>query len=215
MLAVDRREAVLQIVQAAGAFLIEDDPARDLFLEKEPLPPLAKQDAEGHVIYVRSLTKFVVPGLRIGALCARGAAGTRLKAARIVNDFFVAGILQETALEFLASPAWRRHMRTVRTILRARRDALVEVVRQDLSQTSLLLVPEGGLHLWLKLPDRVNDVHLSEELRREGVVVSAGRHWFPAEPPGSFLRISYGGAEIDILSEGIAVLARVLDATMV
>ncbi len=213
-LAVDRREAVLQIVRSAGAFLIEDDPARDLFLKKEPPPPLASQDPEGHVVYVRSLTKFVVPGLRIGALCARGAAGARLKAARIVDDFFVAGILQETALEFLASPAWRRHMRTVRTILRTRRDALVEVVRRDLSQTSLPLVPEGGLHLWLKLPDEVDDVRLAEELRREGVAVSAGRHWFPAEPPASYLRISYAGADIDILSEGMAVLARLLDARM-
>ena len=70
-LAGDRREAVLRIVRSAGAFLIEDDPARDLFLEKEPPPPpLARQDPEGHVIYVRSLTKFVVPGLRVGVLCA-------------------------------------------------------------------------------------------------------------------------------------------------
>ncbi len=211
MLANDRRDAVLRIVYSAGAFLIEDDPARDLFLDKEPLPPLASQDPEGHVVYVRSLTKFVVPGLRVGALCARGAAGARLKAARIVNDFFVAGILQETALEFLTSPAWRRHMRTVRKILRVRRDALVEVVRRDLPQASLSLVPSGGLHLWLKLPDEVDDVLLAEELRREGVLVSAGRHWFPAEPPGSFLRISYAGAEIDVLSEGVAVLGRVLD----
>ncbi len=211
MLANDRRDAVLRIVYSAGAFLIEDDPARDLFLDKEPLPPLASQDPEGHVVYVRSLTKFVVPGLRVGALCACGAAGARLKAARIVNDFFVAGILQETALEFLTSPAWRRHMRTVRKILRVRRDALVEVVRRDLPQASLSLVPSGGLHLWLKLPDEVDDVLLAGELRREGVLVSAGRHWFPAEPPGSFLRISYAGAEIDVLSEGVAVLGRVLD----
>jgi len=151
-------------------------PALDLFLRKEsPLPPRASQDAEGHIVYVRSLTKFVVPGLRIGALCARGAAGARLKAARIVNDFFVAGILQETALEFLASPAWRRHMRTVRKVLRARRNALIEVVRRDLPEASLSLVPEGGLHLWLKLPEEVDDLRLAEQLRREGVAVSAAR----------------------------------------
>ncbi len=211
-LATERREAVLRTVRSAGAFLIEDDPARDLFLEKEPPPsPLVSQDHEGHVVYVRSLTKFVVPGLRVGALCARGAAGARLKAARIVDDFFVAGILQETAVEFLTSPAWRRHMSTVRKILRVRRDALVEVVRRDLPQASLSLVPSGGLHLWLKLPDEVDDVLLAEELRREGVLVSAGRHWFSAEPPGSFLRISYAGAEIDVLSEGVAVLGRMLD----
>ncbi len=213
-LAVDRREDVLDILRTAGAFLIEDDPARDLYLEKQPPPPpLASQDPDGHVVYVRSLTKFVVPGLRVGVLCARGAARARLKAGRIVNDFFVAGILQETALEFLASTEWKRHLRRIRSVLRSRRDALVGAIRRDLPQTSLSLVPDGGLHLWLELPDEVDDVRVAEQLRTAGVVVSAGRHWFPAEPPGPFLRTSYAGAEIDVLTEGVTILERVLNDT--
>ncbi len=114
----------------------------------------------------------------------------------------------------LLEGAWRRHMRNVRTIVRTRRDALVEVVRRDLPKASLSLVPSGGLHLWLKLSDEVDDVSLADEVGRAGVMVSAGRHWFPAEPPGSFLRISYAGADIDVLSEGVAVLARKLDTMM-
>ena len=73
-------------------------------------------------------------------------------------------------------PKYKALLHTVRNILRTRRDALVEVVRRDLSQTNLPLVPEGGLHLWLKLPGKVDGIYLSEELRGEDVVVSAGRH---------------------------------------
>ena len=116
--------AVLDAVAGAGAFLLEDDWARDLSADADPPPPLAADDADGHVVYVRSLTKSAAPGLRVAGIGARGAAGARLRAARIVDDFFVSGPLQEAALEVVSAPGWRRHRRRLRAELRARRDAL-------------------------------------------------------------------------------------------
>ena len=81
----DRREAVLRAAKGAGAFVIEDRWARDFALEGEPSPTLASGDPDGHVVYVRSLTKILATGMRIAALCAKGPAGERLKAARRVK----------------------------------------------------------------------------------------------------------------------------------
>lgn len=209
-LATGRRRAVLEAVGGAGAFLIEDDSMRDLTFEGDPPPPLVGEDTDGHVVYIRSLTKSVAPGMRIAALCARGSAGARLKAARVVGDFFVSGVLQETALEFLSSPARQRHLRRVRSALRERRDALVGAVRRELPGLSLALVPRGGLHLWLRLPDGAEDELVAEELRRDGVAVNAGGDWFPAEAPAPYLRIGYAGAQAEILVRGVAALGGVL-----
>lgn len=208
----ERRKAVLEVAREANAFVIEDDWARDFALEGDPPPPLATHDPDGHVVYVRSLTKSLAPGMRVGALCARGAAGERLKAARIVGDFFVAGPLQEAALEVLSSPAWPRHLRRLRKVLKSRRDALVASVRERLPMARLTLVPDGGLHVWVRLPDELDDGLVAESALRAGVMVSAGRRWFPAEPTGSFLRLSYVGAEPGVLTEGVHLLNRVLEA---
>jgi DNA-binding transcriptional MocR family regulator len=115
VLAPERRAAVLEAVGRAGAFLVEDDYARDLALDGEPQPPLVAEDEDGHVVHLRSLTKATAPGLRVAALIARGPAGARLRAARVVDDFFVAGPMQEAALEVVSPPpsaatgaAWRR-----------------------------------------------------------------------------------------------------------
>ena len=210
-LSPERRTAVLDSARAAGAFLIEDGSMRDFALGGTPAPPLVGEDSDGHVVYIRSLTKSVAPGMRIAALCARGAARARLKTARVVGDFFVSGVLQETALEFLASPAWERHRRRAGTALKERRDALVAEVEERLPQASLALVPRGGLHLWLGLPDGLDDARIAAEAGRAGVVVSPGGHWFPAEPPGPFVRLSYGGADAGALRDGVAVLSRVVD----
>ena len=98
--------------------------------EADPPPPLAADDPDGHVVYVRSLTKSAAPGLRVAGIGARGAAGARLRAARIVDDFFVSGPLQEAALEVVSAPGWRRHRRRLRAALRERRDALAAALQR-------------------------------------------------------------------------------------
>src|SRR5262249_62037056 len=98
VLAEQRRGAVLEAVADAGAFLIEDDWARDLVLDGPAPRPLATADRDGHVVYVRSLTKIAAPGLRVAAIVARGPAFARLRATRLVDDLHGSGVLHETAL---------------------------------------------------------------------------------------------------------------------
>lgn len=209
-LSPERRAAVLDAVSAAGAFLVEDDYARDLALDGEPPPPLVADDRDGHVVYVRSLTKAAAPGLRVAALAARGPAGARLRSARVIDDFFVSGPLQDAALDLVSSPAYRRHRRRVAGVLRERRDALVTAVARYLPAARLDVVPAGGLNLWLRLPDEVDDVALAAEAARAGVIVSPGRACFPGDAEGPYLRLSFAGAPADDLARGVRILGDLL-----
>jgi DNA-binding transcriptional MocR family regulator len=210
LLPADRRAAVLEAVEAAGAFLIEDDWARDLAIDADPPPPLQASDRDGHVVYLRSLTKVAAPGLRVAAVGARGAVGARLRAVRMVDDLFVSGPLQEAALELVSSPAWRRHRRRLRAALRERRDALAAALARHLPEVRVTGRPAGGLHLWVALPDGVDDVALAATAATRDVVVFPGRPWFPAEPPGPFLRLTFAAAPPDALDEGVRRLATAL-----
>ena len=212
VLAPERRAAVIAATARASAFLIEDDWARDFTLEGDPPPPLAPQDRDGHVIYVRSLTKCAAPGLRIGAICARGAALERLRAARLVDDFFVPGILQETALQLVSARSWPRHLRSLCAALRTRRNALAAALRLHLGPDCLPSLPAGGLHLWCALPRGVSDLEVERRAAERGILVSAGRHWYPAEPAGSFLRLSFAAADPDWIDGCIKDLAGIVHA---
>ncbi|MER7008117.1 PLP-dependent aminotransferase family protein [Dactylosporangium sp. NPDC000555] len=209
-LAPARRAAVMAEVRAAGAFLIEDDYARDLAIDADPLPPLVTGDPDGHVVYLRSLTKSAAPGLRVAAIGARGAAGARLRAARVLDDFFVAGPLQQAALDFVTSPAWSRHLRTLRSQLRARRDALLDAIRRHLPELPPPPVPRGGLHAWLRLPDGADDVAVTTAAAARQVVVFPGRPWYAAEPDAPYLRLTFAAAPPYQLDEGVRRLARAL-----
>ncbi|HWK25569.1 MAG TPA: PLP-dependent aminotransferase family protein [Solirubrobacter sp.] len=200
-LAAERRRPVLEAVRAAGAFLIEDDAFRDLAFDPPPAS-LFEQDPDGRVVQLRSLTKPAAPGLRIGALIARGPALARLRAARIVEDLYVSGPLQEAALELVGSSAWRTHLRRVRRVLRERRDALAAAWGERVS------LPGGGLNLWVRVPS--DDRELALRAAAAGVIVSPGHPFFVAEPPGRFLRLTFAAEPPDRLAQAVARLRAIM-----
>ncbi|GAA3854646.1 PLP-dependent aminotransferase family protein [Saccharothrix violaceirubra] len=211
-LAVHRRAEVLSVLSGAGAFLLEDDYARDLAIDGTPPSPLAADDVHGHVIHLRSLTKSAAPGLRLAGIGARGAAGARLRTARVMDDFFVAGPLQEAALDVLSSPAWRRHLAALRIALRTRRDTLLAALATHLPEVVPVTVPKGGLHVWVRLPEDWDDLEVTSAAIANGVVVSPGRPWHAGDPPGPHLRLTYGAAGPEILAEGVRRLAEAAHA---
>lgn len=208
-LAGHRRRQIIELAEQHSLFVIEDDYARYLGIDGDPPPPLTAQDPNGHVVHIRSLTKPVGPGMRVAALCARGPALARLRAAKMLDDFYVAGPVQEAAVEFLNSPAWPRHNRQVRRALGERRDALLGSLGRLIPEIEVAAVPRGGMHLWVRLPDGLDDRDVAAAAHAEGVMVGEGTPWFPAESDHSHLRLTFGETPVPVIGEAVSRLAKV------
>lgn len=204
VLATERRRQIVDVARAAGAFVIEDDFARYLG-HGGPVPrPLVADDRDGTVVYLTSLTKPAAPSLRIGALIARGPVMERMRAVRLIDDFFVTRPLQEAALELISSPSWDRHVRALATALRERCRALATAVARHLPEWTIERLPTGGLHLWLRLPGGADDTVAAANARQQGVAVSAGRRYFASEPPEACLRLGFAATnDLAELAEGV------------
>lgn len=205
----ERGRQVLDVVRTHGAFLLEDDWAHDFGITTTPTA-LATQDDSGHVVYLRSLTKSVSPAIRVAGLVARGAARDRLLADRGAESMYVSGLLQAAALDVVTQPAWERHLRGLRTQLRARRDLLVASLAEHAPQVLVEHVPAGGLHLWGRLPDDTDLASVIAGCEAAGVVLAPGTEWFPAEPTAPFVRLSFAGPEPARFPDGAKVLGEVL-----
>jgi DNA-binding transcriptional MocR family regulator len=207
-LGAERRRAVLEVAAKAGAFIIEDDYARELTLDGTALPPMFAQ-ADGRVVYIRSLSKCAAPSLRVAAVIAKGAVMNRLRTTRAVDDLFVSLELQEVALELVTSSGWQKHLKRLRDRLRARRDTSLNALAQHFPQARITHVPTGGFSLWLELPAGTNEIEFARDATNAGVQISAGRAWFPAEAPGAFFRLSFAACDHHTLEEGIKRLGRI------
>ncbi|MFE5484199.1 PLP-dependent aminotransferase family protein [Streptomyces sp. NPDC056527] len=212
VLASERRRQILDVARASGAFVIEDDFARHLGHGGAVPRPLVADDRDGTVVHVTSLTKPAAPSLRIGALVARGPVMERMRAVRLVDDFFVTRPLQEAALEVLSSPSWDRHVRSLGTALRERCAVLSAAVAQEIPGATLSGPPTGGLHLWVRLPPGVDDTILTSAARQHGVAVSPGSRYFATEPPAAHLRLGFAAtADHAELTQGVRRLGAALD----
>jgi DNA-binding transcriptional MocR family regulator len=205
----DERRDILAVVRSRGAYLIEDDWAHDFAIEGDVMPLLA-DDADGHVVYIRSLTKSLSPSLRVGAVVARGPALARIQADRTVDDLYVSGVLQSAAVDVLRDPGWRSHLVRLRAQLRGRRDELARQVEAHLGPDALTFLPRGGLNLWVRLADNVDVTGLVERSRNAGVMVAPGTDWFPTEPTGAFIRLNYSAARPEQFAAAMTTVAAVL-----
>ncbi|SFT90891.1 transcriptional regulator, GntR family [Arthrobacter sp. ov118] len=201
---------VLDVVRRHGAFLVEDDWAHDFGITTDATP-LAVHDDSGHVVYLRSLTKSVSPGIRVAAMIARGPARDRILAARGAESMYVSGVLQAAAFDVVTQPGWQTHLRGLRHQLQARRDLLVSSLREYAPLAHVEHVPRGGLNLWARLPDGTDVGQLVRDCEAEGVIVAAGDEWFPAEPAGPYIRLNYAGPNPGAFQEGARILGRVLE----
>ncbi|TXJ71832.1 PLP-dependent aminotransferase family protein [Streptomyces lavendulae] len=214
VLAPARRAEVLGIARAAGAFVVEDDFVRRLVhADAGPLPrPLAADDPDGVVVHVGSLTKATSPSFRVSALAAHGPVLERLRAIQVVDSFFVPRPLQEAALELVGSPAWPRHLRSLSGELKERRDAMTGALALRLPELALPHIPSGGYHLWARLPEGTDDDAFSAAALRAGVALTPGRPYFSAEPPASYVRLSFAAvAGAGEITEGVRRLRTACD----
>lgn len=205
----ERAGQVLDIVREHGAFLIEDDWAHDFGITSSSAP-LAARDDSGHVVYLRSLTKSVSPAIRVAGLIARGPARDRILSDAQSQSMYVSGALQAAALDVVTQPAWRTHLRSLRQQLRSRRDLLIDALREHAPDAHLESIPAGGLNLWLRLPDDTDLVQFARECETRRVIVATGDSWFPAEPPGRYMRVNYSGPNPGAFPEAAEVIGRVL-----
>ena len=203
--------AVLEAVRRRGAFLIEDDWAHDLAIDAEPRP-IAALDDDGHVIYLRSLTKSVSPALRVAAIIARGPARERILTDRAAVSMYVSGVLQSAALDVVTQPGWRTHQRTLRDRLRERRDLLLSSLRDHAPMVHVAATPLGGLNVWARLPEGTDVNQVVQACAISGLIIAPGAEWFPAEPSGPYVRLNYSGESPDRFPEAARILGEQLAA---
>ena len=213
VLATHRRAEVLDAAAAAGAFILEDDWARWLGHGPTPPPPLIRDDVDGHVVTVTSLTKAAAPSLRVGAIAARGPVLQRIAAMRLVDSFFVPRPLQETAVELVTSAGWQAHLRSLSAMLRQRFEMLAASVVKHLPECTFPR-PAGGICLWLRLPRGADDHGVVERGLAHGVAASPGRFFVIGEPEHPHLRLSFAAIDSVSIHEAVRRLARALAESM-
>ena len=204
------RQALLAIAARCGKPVVEDAYEQDLRIDGRPVAPLAALDTTGGVVHLASFSKSLFPGVRVGAMAARGRLVDALLALKQSSDLSDAMPLQAGLAGFLESGDYAKHLARLRRVMRGRRDALLEALAQYLPPGARFARPEGGYQVWVELPDAIDTSELLPDAVAAGVLFAPGAQFHHDRRPSHGLRLRYAMADEAELREGAAVLGEVV-----
>ena len=207
---VDHRRRLLEIAARHRKPVIEDGYETDLRFSGRAIPSLAALDRTGLVLHLFSFSKSLFPGARVGAITAHGRLIEALLALKQATDLSDALPLQAALAEFAASGAYDRHLGRVRRVLRERCDALLDALAREMPDGTRWTRPDGGLQLWVELPEEIETRDLLSDAAVAGVFFAPGSQFNHDGRSSNCLRLTFAMAEPEALRAGVAALARVI-----
>ncbi|MCC3654337.1 PLP-dependent aminotransferase family protein [Streptomyces sp. S07_1.15] len=209
-LPAERRQAVAGTARRHGLWIVEDDPYGELRFEGSPVPWIASLGAAAdRTVLLGSFSKIMAPGLRLGWLRAPAALRRACVIAKQALDLHSSTIDQAAAARYLADADLDAHLARVRAAYRTRRDALLDGLPAALPDGSRWNRPDGGMFLWVRLPDGHDATALLREAVTHDVAYVPGAPFHAGPPDPATLRMSFTTHTPEEIGEGLLRLAKV------
>ena len=220
-LSLERRKRVLELAVKYQTLVVEDDPYGDLYFDAPPPASLLALSPEvpgsrEWLAHCGSLSKVLSPGLRIGWLIANPELLAKAVMCKQFSDAHTSTFAQATAAQYLQAGHMPATLAKVRKVYASRAKAMMDALRSELGDAVEFTEPQGGLFLWVRLTGKGGKLADANELAKraieQGVAFVPGAPFFSQNPDVSTLRLSFATADEDKIREGVARLAKALNA---
>ncbi len=202
----ERRQAILAVAQKYGLPIYEDDAYEDLRWAGERSPAIHSYDDTGRVLYSGTFSKILGPGMRLGFLVAPVEVMPQINAmhwGRPASEFALLA-----ALYYLRDHL-DDHVAEISSILETRCNAMIEAIGEDMGASVTVSHPDGGLYLWVEMPEGTDTVPLVQKAREQGLTYLPGTSFSPSGGGRHCLRLCFGYETPERIREGIDVLTNV------
>jgi 2-aminoadipate transaminase len=206
----EKRRSILALARKHGVAILEDDHSSELRFSGSPIPSIrALADPSDNVFYVRGFGKVFLPGTRLGYVLTPPHARRSLLALKAHSDLHTNGIMQGAMAQFLARRNYPKILERMKKAYAAKQRQLIRSLSAGMPAGTLIGRPEGGLSLWLTLPEGTEVSELYYRAVRRGVAFVAGEVFYASHVNPRTLRVSFGLVGDDLLEEGVSRLCSV------
>lgn len=202
----ERRLRILELAQQFGFAVLEDDYDHEFHFASQPLLPMAAYAPE-HVIYLGSLSKLLLPTLRIGFIVAPRAIMPALAHAVSVTDGMGNRLTEDAAADLIVSGELQRHALKVRRVYGERRRLFAERLRARFRDGAAFDLPDGGLAFWLRFPGLDLDA-MEARAGDAGLRFASSRSYMARDDAPRGLRIGFASLDAAEASRAIDALHR-------
>lgn len=206
----DKRQRVAQLAARYRVPVVEDDPYSALRFDGEALPPIKAYDNIGTVFYLGSFSKMLAPALRLGWMIVPEALNEKITVMREAIDLESSALIQRTAAEYLSRGLLDAHLQRLNAVNKERAGALLAALDEYLGDIATWTQPEGGLFVWVTLPETVDTWQLFDAALARDVAFIPGSAFAVDSGYHNTMRLNFSKLPPHDLREGVQRLASVI-----
>ncbi|MHC4728429.1 MAG: aminotransferase-like domain-containing protein [Planctomycetota bacterium] len=205
----DKRLKLTDICRGRNMILVEDDPYGELRFMGEDLPSM-RSYLEDNIVLLGSFSKIISPGLRLGWISAKKDVMEKIVIAKQASDLHSNYLSQRIVFQYLVDNDIDKHILKIREIYKKQRNLMVSAIEKLFPEEVKCTRPEGGMFLWITLPDKISSLELFEAAQRENVAFVPGNAFYVDGGGSNALRLNFSNSDAGKIEEGIKRLAKVI-----
>lgn len=207
------RRDIAARARSADFWLVEDDPYGELWYRTPP-PPSLRMWAPERTIRLGSLSKILAPGLRLGYVVAPPQAIDLLVRLKQGTDLQTGTLTQRAAARVMRSGLLDEHLPRIRAIYATQCAAMLEALESCMPDGVTWTRPDGGMFVWVTLPERVDANELLTSAVERGVIFAPGDGFYAIDPPANTLRLSFSNVPPERIRIGVGILSELIRAAI-
>lgn len=204
-----RRREVADLIRGTGTFLVEDDAYGELNFSGKSLPSF-REYIPDQTIITGSFSKILAPGMRLGWIVAPKPVMDQIVVAKQASDLHSNYLSQRIAMEYLNHADIDAHIRTIQAAYWHQCEVMQEEIARLFPPSVTCTRPQGGMFVWVTLPDGVDSMKVFDAAIREQVAVLPGSPFYIDGGGKNTLRVNFSNSTDEKIREGISRLARVI-----
>lgn len=223
-LSLERRQKLVELAEAYGVPIVEDDPYGQLRYEGEHLPSVVQIDNNyrcnnsnsycGNVIYLSTFSKTLAPGIRLAWVVAPPEVVRKLTQAKQGTDLHTSTFNQIVAHEVSKGGFLDQHIRLIRKVYLERRNIMLASLDRSFPPGTDWTHPQGGLFLWATIPEPLKSVDVLKNAIAEKVAFVPGYSFYPNGGGENTMRLNFSYASPENIQVGIARLGSVIEKSI-
>ena len=206
----DRRKKLIELAHEYDFLIVEDNPYSELRYSGKPVKPVKHFDTEGRVIYLGTFSKILAPGFRIGWIAAEPHFIRKIEIAKQAIDLCTNTFSQVIAWKYVADGYLDRQIPKIIEFYRPRRNAMLEALEEYMPEGVRWTKPEGGMFVWVILPEGIDTKMIFEKAVARGVAYVPGEAFFAHRDVKNTMRLNFTYVPEEKIKEGIKRLAEVI-----
>ena len=212
-LSLQERKMLVALAEKYDFLIVEDSPYRELRYEGEHIPTMYSLSPD-HVIHLGSFSKIFAPGFRLGWAIAHPEVLDKIYVCKQSLDLCPPILDQYVAAEFLSSGRLDENLKKSVELYKRKRDLLLSLLQDHMPQGVKWTHPEGGLFLFLTMPEGFEAVKFYDRALDAGVAYVAGEFFHPDGSGKNTMRLNFSFMTEEKILAGIKLLAELLQTEL-